>query len=76
MEPFISQGLKEGGASTSSRPLSTAVAGEGVAPYLTFPENAQVPSYDAELAVDLINADFYKYAHHVILSPLRRHVAA
>ena len=61
MEPFISLGLKEG-----AHIIATAFyrGGEVVAPELT-PEQRKA-YYDAENeAVDLINADFYKYAHHV-----------
>ena len=61
MEPFISLGIKEG-----AHIIATAFyrGGEVVAPELT-PEQRKA-YYDAENeAVDLINADFYKYAHHV-----------
>jgi NitT/TauT family transport system substrate-binding protein len=61
MEPFISLGLKEGAhiiAATFYR------GGEVIAAELT-PEQRNA-YYDAEnKAVDLINADFYRYAHHV-----------
>ncbi|OGA23332.1 MAG: hypothetical protein A3I02_10420 [Betaproteobacteria bacterium RIFCSPLOWO2_02_FULL_67_26] len=61
MEPFISLGLKEGAHIIAS---SFYRGGEVVAPELT-PEQRKA-YYDAEnQAVDLINADFYKYAHHV-----------
>lgn len=61
MEPFISLGLKEGAHIIS---CSFYRGGEVVAPKLT-PEQRKA-YYDAEnQAVDLINADFYKYAHHV-----------
>jgi NitT/TauT family transport system substrate-binding protein len=61
MEPFISLGLKEGAHIVAS---SFYRGGEVVAPELT-PEQRKA-YYDAEnKAVDLINADFYKYAHHV-----------
>jgi len=61
MEPFISLGLKEGAHIIAS---SFYRGGEVVAPELT-PEQRK-SYYDAENhAVDLINADFYKYAHHV-----------
>jgi NitT/TauT family transport system substrate-binding protein len=61
MEPFISLGLKEGAHIIAS---SFYRGGEVVAPELT-PEQRK-SYYDAEnRAVDLINADFYKYAHHV-----------
>ena len=64
MEPFISLGLKEG-----AHIIAAAFyrGGEVVAPALT-PEQRRA-YYDAEnKAVDLINADFYKYAHHVAAS--------
>jgi NitT/TauT family transport system substrate-binding protein len=61
MEPFISLGIKEGAHIIAS---SFYRGGEVVAPELT-PEQRKA-YYDAEnQAVDLINADFYKYAHHV-----------
>jgi NitT/TauT family transport system substrate-binding protein len=61
MEPFISLGLKEGAHIIA---CSFYRGGEVVAPELT-PEQRKA-YYDAEnKAVDLINADFYKYAHHV-----------
>lgn len=61
MEPFISLGLKEGAHIIAT---SFYRGGEVVAPDLT-PEQRKA-YYDAEnRAVDLINADFYKYAHHV-----------
>jgi NitT/TauT family transport system substrate-binding protein len=61
MEPFISLGLKEGAHIIAS---AFYRGGEVVAPDLT-PEQRKA-YYDAEnAAVDLINADFYKYAHHV-----------
>jgi len=61
MEPFISLGLREGAHIIAS---SFYRGGEVVAPELT-PEQRKA-YYDAEnQAVDLINADFYKYAHHV-----------
>ena len=61
MEPFISLGLKEGAHIIA---CSFYRGGEVVAPELT-PEQRKA-YYDAEnQAVDLINADFYKYAHHV-----------
>ncbi len=61
MEPFISLGLKEGAHIIAA---SFYRGGEVVAPELT-PEQRKA-YYDAEnQAVDLINADFYKYAHHV-----------
>lgn len=61
MEPFISLGLKEGAHIIAA---SFYRGGEVVAPELT-PEQRKA-YYDAENeAVDLINADFYRYAHHV-----------
>jgi len=61
MEPFISLGLKEGAHVIAA---SFYRGGEVIAPNLT-PEQRKA-YYDAEnKAVDLINADFYKYAHHV-----------
>jgi len=64
MVPFISLGLKEGAHIIAS---AFYRGGEVVAPDLT-PEQRKA-YYDAEnQAVDLINADFYKYAHHVTAS--------
>ena len=64
MEPFISLGLKEGAHIIAS---AFYRGGEVIAPDLT-PEQRKA-YYDAEnAAVDLINADFYKYAHHVAAS--------
>jgi len=61
MEPFISLALKEGAHIIAA---SFYRGGEVVAAELT-PEQRK-SYYDAEnKAVDLINADFYKYAHHV-----------
>ena len=61
MEPFISLGLKEGAHILAA---SFYRGGEVVAAELT-PEQRKA-YYDAENdAVDMINADFYKYAHHV-----------
>jgi NitT/TauT family transport system substrate-binding protein len=61
MEPFISLGLKEGAHIIAA---SFYRGGEVIAADLT-PEQRKA-CYDAENeAVDLINADFYKYAHHV-----------
>ena len=61
MEPFISLGLKEGAHVIAA---SFYRGGEVIAADLT-PEQRRA-YYDAEnRAVDLINADFYKYAHHV-----------
>jgi len=62
MEPFISLGLKEGAHIIAA---SFYRGGEVVAAELT-PEQRKA-YYDAENeAVDLINSDFYKYAHHVV----------
>src|SRR5437868_10311777 len=61
MEPFISLGLKEGAHIIAA---SFYRGGEVISADLT-PEQRKA-YYDAENeAVDLINADFYKYAHHV-----------
>ena len=61
MEPFISLGLKEGAHIIAAMFYR---GGEVISPDLT-PEQRRA-YYDAEnKAVDLINADFYKYAHHV-----------
>jgi NitT/TauT family transport system substrate-binding protein len=61
MEPFISLGLKEGAHIVAA---SFYRGGEVIAADLTPDERRAY--YDAEnRAVDLINADFYKYAHHV-----------
>jgi NitT/TauT family transport system substrate-binding protein len=61
MEPFISLGLKEGAHIIAA---SFYRGGEVISPDLTAEERKAF--YDAENeAVDLINADFYKYAHHV-----------
>jgi NitT/TauT family transport system substrate-binding protein len=61
MEPFISLGLKDGAHIVAA---SFYRGGEVIAPQLTAEQRKAY--YDAEnKAVDLINADFYKYAHHV-----------
>lgn len=61
MEPFISLGLKEGAHIIAA---SFYRGGEVVAAELTAEQRKAY--YDAEnQAVDMINADFYKYAHHV-----------
>lgn len=61
MEPFISLGLKEGAHIVAA---SFYRGGEVIGPELTTEQRQAY--YDAEnRAVDLINADFYKYAHHV-----------
>jgi NitT/TauT family transport system substrate-binding protein len=64
MEPFISLALKEGAHIVAAQFYR---GGEVVSPELT-PEQRKA-YYDAEnAAVDLINADFYKYAHHIAKS--------
>jgi NitT/TauT family transport system substrate-binding protein len=61
MEPFVSLGLKEGAHVIAA---CFYRGGEVISPDLT-PEQRKA-YYDAEnQAVDRINADFYKYAHHV-----------
>ncbi len=61
MEPFISLGLKDGAHIIAAMFYR---GGEVISPDLT-PDQRKA-YYDAEnKAVDLINADFYKYAHHV-----------
>src|ERR687895_1783120 len=61
MEPFISLGLKAGAHIIAA---SFYRGGEVIAADLTSEQRQAY--YDAEnKAVDLINADFYKYAHHV-----------
>ena len=61
MEPFISLGLKDGAHIIAA---SFYRGGEVVAADLTAEQRKAY--YDAQNeAVDLINADFYKYAHHV-----------
>jgi NitT/TauT family transport system substrate-binding protein len=61
MEPFISLALKDGAHIVAA---SFYRGGEVISPDLT-PERRKA-YYDAEnKAVDLINADFYKYAPHV-----------
>ena len=61
MEPFISLALKEGAHIVAAEFYR---GGEVIAPHLT-PEQRKA-YYDAENeAVDRINADFYRYAHHV-----------
>ncbi len=61
MEPFISLGLKDGAHIVAA---SFYRGGEVVGPELT-PEQRKA-YYEAEnKAVDRINADFYRYAHHV-----------
>jgi len=64
MEPFISLGLKEGAHIIAAEFYR---GGEVIAPGLTAEQRDAY--YAAEnSAVDLINADFYKYAHHVTAS--------
>ena len=61
MEPFISLGLKEGAHVVAA---SFYRGGEVISAELTPAERTAY--YEAEnLAVDRINADFYKYAHHI-----------
>jgi NitT/TauT family transport system substrate-binding protein len=61
MEPFISLGLKEGAHIVAA---SFYRGGEVISPDLTAEQRKLY--YDAEnKAVDVINADFYRYAHHV-----------
>ena len=61
MEPFISLALKEGAHIVAA---SFYRGGEVISRDLT--DEQRKAYYDAEnRAVDLINADFYKYAHHV-----------
>src|ERR1700686_2551788 len=61
MEPFISLALKDGAHIIAA---SFYRGGEVISPDLSAEQRKAY--YDAEnLAVDLINADFYKYAHHV-----------
>ena len=61
MEPFVSLGLKAGAHVVAA---CFYRGGEVIAADLT-PEERRA-YYDAEnRAVDLINADFYKYAHHI-----------
>src|SRR5215468_6005226 len=61
MEPFISLGLKDGAHVIAA---SFYRGGEVIAPELTGEQRKAY--YDAENeAVDMINVDFYKYAHHV-----------
>ena len=61
MEPFISLGLKEGAHIIAA---SFYRGGEVVAAELT-PEQRKAYYAAENKAVDLINADFYRYAHHV-----------
>src|SRR5579859_3224061 len=61
MEPFISLGLKEGAHIIAA---SFYRGGEVIAAELTAEQRERYYAAENE-AVDLINADFYKYAHHV-----------
>jgi NitT/TauT family transport system substrate-binding protein len=61
MEPFISLGLKEGAHIVAA---SFYRGGEVISADLT-PEQRKSFYVAENKAVDLINADFYKYAHHV-----------
>lgn len=61
MEPFISLGLKDGAHIIAS---SFYRGGEVVSPDLTAEQRHAYYAAENE-AVDLINANFYKYAHHV-----------
>jgi NitT/TauT family transport system substrate-binding protein len=61
MEPFISLGLKEGAHIIAA---SFYRGGEVISADLT-PEQRRAYYAAENKAVDLINADFYKYAHHV-----------
>jgi NitT/TauT family transport system substrate-binding protein len=61
MEPFISLGLKEGAHVVAA---CFYRGGEVISPSLTTEQRKAY--YDAEnRAVDLINSDFYRYAHHI-----------
>jgi len=64
MEPFISLGLKEGAHVIAAQFYR---GGEVIAPGLT-PEQRDAYYAAENEAVDLINGDFYKYAHHVVAS--------
>ena len=64
MEPFISLGLKEGAHIIAAEFYR---GGEVIAPDLT-PEQRRAYYAAENKAVDLINANFYKYAHHVAAS--------
>jgi NitT/TauT family transport system substrate-binding protein len=61
MEPFISLALKEGAHIIAAEFYR---GGEVVAPHLSPEERAAFYAAENE-AVDRINADFYRYAHHV-----------
>lgn len=61
MERYISLGLKDGAHIVAA---SFYRGGEVVGPNLT--DEQRQAFYDAEnTAVDLVNGDFYKYAHHL-----------
>jgi NitT/TauT family transport system substrate-binding protein len=61
MEPFISLALKEGAHIVAAEFYR---GGEVIAPHLSAEERALYYAAENE-AVDRINADFYRYAHHV-----------
>src|SRR5882762_11260089 len=61
MEPFISLGLKEGAHIIAA---SFYRGGEVISPDLT-PDRRKTYYIAENKAVELINADFYKYAHYV-----------
>ena len=61
MEPFISLALKEGAHIVAAEFYR---GGEVIAPHLTAGERDAYYAAENE-AVDRINADFYRYAHHV-----------
>jgi NitT/TauT family transport system substrate-binding protein len=61
MEPFISLGLKEGAHIVAA---CFYRGGEVISPELT-PDQRKAYYAAENAAVDLINQDFYKYAHHV-----------
>ena len=61
MEPFVSLGLKEGAHVIAA---CFYRGGEVISPSLT-PDQRQAYYAAEDEAVDRINADFYKYAHHV-----------
>jgi hypothetical protein len=62
MEPFISLGLKRGAHMISAEFYR---GGEVIAPHLT-PEQREAYYTAENQAVDLINADFGRYAHHIV----------
>ena len=61
MEPFVSLGLKEGAHVVAA---SFYRGGEVISPSLTSEQRMAYYAAENE-AVDRINADFYKYSHHV-----------